>query len=189
MIPKIIHQIWYQGENNIPPLHKDFQSKCKELYPEPNWTYMFWTEKSITELIENEYPNLMKYFKGFPHLLQKIDFARYIILYHYGGCYIDMDVECLRSIEELLKDNPNANFICSEMVPIFWFLHKYYWYDKFLNNGIFLASKNNPILAEMISEDVLKQVSKPKWWNITTELVISNSTGVDFFSYICLNFF
>ena len=99
-IPKIIHQIWFQGENNIPDFHKKYQNICKTMYS--NWEYMFWDNDSITNLITENYPHLLFYYNYFPHLVQKVDLARYIILNHYGGCYVDMDVECLKPIDNLL---------------------------------------------------------------------------------------
>ncbi len=34
-------------------------------------------------------------------MIQKIDFAKYCIIYTYGGVYVDMDSECLKSIDGL----------------------------------------------------------------------------------------
>ena len=59
-IPKIIHQIWFQGEENIPDFHKKYQNICKTMYSD--WKYMFWDNTSITDLITENYPNLLFYY-------------------------------------------------------------------------------------------------------------------------------
>ena len=35
--------------------------------------------------------------------VEKSDILRYLLLYHYGGVYADLDVECLRPFEPLLQ--------------------------------------------------------------------------------------
>ena len=154
-IPKIIHQIWFQGKENIPDFHKKYQTICKNMYS--TWEYMFWDKDSIHKLIHTHYQELLYYYDFFPYLIQKVDFARYIILNHYGGCYIDMDVECLKPIDDLLLQYPEKEFICSEIVPSIWFQMKHFAYKKFTNNGIILSSKTNPIIMKLIDENNIKK--------------------------------
>jgi len=55
MIPKIIHQIWFQGQKEITnPYHLHCQSLWKERHP--GWTYRLWDAGSIGQLIESHYP-------------------------------------------------------------------------------------------------------------------------------------
>ena len=42
-------------------------------------------------------------FNSFDYTIQKIDFFRYVCVYHYGGFYFDIDVEITKSIEPLCK--------------------------------------------------------------------------------------
>lgn len=41
--------------------------------------------------------------KKFRSGIEKSDILRYLLLYHYGGVYADLDVECLRPFEPLLR--------------------------------------------------------------------------------------
>ena len=43
----------------------------------------------IKRLLKDNYPKYLKTYNAFPLMIQKIDFAKYVILYHYGGIYID----------------------------------------------------------------------------------------------------
>lgn len=102
MIPKIIHQIWYQGENNIPDSYPNYRKSWKRLHP--NYKYILWDKDSIIKLILDHYPHLYNKFNSYPKMIQKIDMAKYIIMYHYGGIYADVDSECLKSMDNLIKD-------------------------------------------------------------------------------------
>ena len=48
-IPKIIHQIWLQGEENLSNINKDKIKKTKEINNDFN--YMLWDEIKIIEKI------------------------------------------------------------------------------------------------------------------------------------------
>lgn len=97
MIPKIIHQIWLQGKNNIPPELKLFHDECYVV--NNNFKQMFWDENKIRKLLKSKfgkkYVDLFDYFTVFA---QKADFARYAILYTYGGIYLDMDTKCKKNL-------------------------------------------------------------------------------------------
>lgn len=43
-------------------------------------------------------------YRSFPYNVQRWDTIRYMILYVYGGVYTDLDTECFKPIEPLLKD-------------------------------------------------------------------------------------
>jgi mannosyltransferase OCH1-like enzyme len=99
-IPKIIHQIWFQGDI-IPEHYPNYRHTWKEL--NPSYKFILWNNKMIDVLL-NKYPQYRNKYESLPLMIQKIDYAKYIILYHYGGIYIDVDCECLKPIDDLLKD-------------------------------------------------------------------------------------
>ncbi|ARF09146.1 glycosyltransferase [Catovirus CTV1] len=100
-IPKIIHQIWLQGENNIPKDYPNYSESWKKL--NPNFEYILWDQSNIENLIKKYFPDFLSKFNNYPKLVQKVDAAKYIILYVYGGVYVDMDLECLKNIDDLLN--------------------------------------------------------------------------------------
>lgn len=99
-IPRVIHQIWYQGEAQLPERYRRFRRTWEKHHPD--WEFVFWDERKIRELIHTEYGWFGSYFDGYPMDIQRMDSARYFILNTCGGFYIDMDVECLKPIDELL---------------------------------------------------------------------------------------
>lgn len=160
-IPKIIHQIWFQGENNIPTKYKEMYSSCLNL--NKNYTRIVWDSVKIYNLINNDYSEYIDLYNNFPLMIQKIDFAKYVILYHYGGVYIDMDVMCIKNIDGLLNMFPKASFICSDTAhtkietsilnKVASLFTSYKIQDKTcLNNGIILSTAKNDILKQLLND-------------------------------------
>ena len=47
------------------------------------------------------YPHLLETFKSYPFNIQRADAIRYMVLEHYGGVYIDLDIICRRRLDFL----------------------------------------------------------------------------------------
>lgn len=90
-IPHTIHYIWF-GRNPKSELIERCIASWKNYLPE--WKYVEWTE-------ENYDINKSAYIKE-AYELKKFafasDYARFDILYRYGGIYLDTDVEMLKPI-------------------------------------------------------------------------------------------
>ena len=57
----------------------------------------------ILIIFKKNYPKYYKSYNKLPIKIQKIDYFRYIAIYHYGGFYFDLDMRCLYPIDELLN--------------------------------------------------------------------------------------
>ena len=112
MIPKIIHQIWWQGENNIPKTYPDYRSSWKN--KNKDFNYIFWDQNTIEKLVDNYFPFIKNKFNSLSKMIQKIDIAKYMILYHYGGIYVDIDSECLKPINNLIKTFDKKKILLTE---------------------------------------------------------------------------
>lgn len=97
--PKIIHQIWLQGEDQIPSKYHSYILSIKQLHEK--WEYKLWDDKKISGLLQ-KYPIWKEIYDGFPFLHQKVDYAKYVILWDQGGTYLDIDVIALKSLDPLL---------------------------------------------------------------------------------------
>ena len=111
-IPKIIHQIWLQGEIDIPKKYLSKTQRIKDMHQ--TWKYYFWDDVSIVDLLSKNTIWLNTYHK-LNYLHQKVDYARYIILYIYGGVYIDMDVKMVKPLDSLLQKYIGYDFIVSRL--------------------------------------------------------------------------
>lgn len=96
MIPKIIHYCWF-GNNALPELAKKCIASWKKYLPD--YEIKEWNERNfdinIIPYTEEAY-NQKKY--AFVS-----DYARFWILYHYGGLYFDTDVEIIKSMDKIIE--------------------------------------------------------------------------------------
>jgi len=97
MIPKIIHYCWFGG-NKLPELALKCVASWREYFP--NYEIKEWNESNYDvhkiSYISEAY-NAKKY--AFVS-----DYARFDILYQYGGIYFDVDVEVIKPFGCILND-------------------------------------------------------------------------------------
>jgi len=87
-IPSIIHQI-YEGPREPSETLLSLSKTWKERHP--NWEYKFWNTQNINNFLKEFFPAYISFYESFPYDVQRWDFIRYLILYTYGGLYVDMD--------------------------------------------------------------------------------------------------
>lgn len=129
MIPKIIHYCWLSGD----PIPADLQ-RCMNTWKRrlPDYEMMLWDtnrfpldqSKWVKEAFENK-----KYAFA-------ADYIRAYALYHYGGIYLDMDVEVLKSFDPLLS------------LPMF--IGYDHHTDKYMEVATWGVSKGNEILKILL---------------------------------------
>lgn len=98
MIPKIIHQTW--KDENIPERWKEAVDSCISLHPK--YKYILWTDKMMSKFVKKFYPEFYATYRSYPYDIQRCDAFRYLVLYKYGGIYLDMDMMCKKKLDDLL---------------------------------------------------------------------------------------
>ena len=146
MIPKIIHQTW--KDKNLPPIIYKLVSENISFLKSNGYEYMFWTDDMILKLISEKYPNFYNIYKLARTGVQKGDIARIILVYHYGGIYIDLDVLVLRDFNEIIDMNSEKLYISYEP---YGQTNALYNNDKYLCNAFFAANKNNNMLKIILN--------------------------------------
>jgi len=118
-IPKIIHQIYIQFNQNIKSEIPDkwIENSIKIQKNNPSCIYKLWTDESINNLIETNsfLPDFKSFYFALKYPIQKVDVIRIFIIYIYGGIYMDLD-----TINELPID-----------------------FDEFYDYGIYLLPSSN----------------------------------------------
>lgn len=101
-IPKTIHQIWI-GPKPFPELYKNYAGTCKA--SNPGWEYKLWTNKDVESVlaINPKYKSLYKEYEKYGHFSGQKDILEYLILYKYGGVFLDADIECKKGFSELQR--------------------------------------------------------------------------------------
>ena len=95
MIPKIIHLCWLSGDPYPPKIQKCLESWKKFL---PEYEVMLWDGNRF-DLNSSSW--VAQAFAAKKYAFAA-DYIRMYALYHYGGIYLDSDVEVLKSFDELL---------------------------------------------------------------------------------------
>lgn len=97
---KTIHYIWYQGIDNIPA---KFKKNIKDMYEynKDTWQIKVWDDKDLYALASMYSPVLENIFYKLPHMHQRIDLGRYLILFFHAGLSMDTDVVCLKPLDTL----------------------------------------------------------------------------------------
>ena len=108
MIPKIIHQIYwdfYGNNKDIPEKWKSHHQSWKDKFPEPEYQHILWDYDKSKDLIEKEYNWFLETWNNYPKHIQRADAIRYFILYRYGGIYADLDCEVRENFYQYLDQN------------------------------------------------------------------------------------
>ena len=99
MIPKVIHYCWFGG-NPQPDAAKKCINSWKKYFPD--YEIKEWNESNFDltccDYVEEAYQAKKWAFVS--------DYARFWILYQYGGLYFDTDVEVIKPMDDLLEKGP-----------------------------------------------------------------------------------
>jgi mannosyltransferase OCH1-like enzyme len=161
-IPKIIHQIWFQGESQIPPHLKEYRETWIKIHTD--FEIILWDQVSIEKLLkEYNLSWLSELYYSYDIMIQKIDIAKYFILYKYGGIYVDMDMKCIKSINAVL--NTNHNIILSEChspIPfrLFYGVAGHDIFTPIINNGIIIIRQKNDLMKIVLEQAYKNKDSK-----------------------------
>ena len=99
MIPKIIHYCWFGG-NPLPKLAKRCIASWRKFLPD--YEIKEWNESNFDV-------NIISYtaeaYKAKKYAFVS-DYARFWILYKYGGLYFDTDVEVIKPMDDIIARGP-----------------------------------------------------------------------------------
>ena len=95
-IRKKIHQIFFdigKGKlHEIPQFYKCHNNN-KQYCKDHGIQYKLWSRSQIEKLLEKpKNKQFKKVYYDFNQDIQRIDFGRYLLLWNYGGIYIDLDI-------------------------------------------------------------------------------------------------
>ena len=112
MIPKIIHYCWF-GRNPLP----ESAQKCIASWRKflPDYEIKEWNEDNFDV---NIIPYTKEAYEAKKYAFVS-DYARFWILYRYGGLYFDTDVEVIKPMEDIIERGPfmGVELIGSDGMP------------------------------------------------------------------------
>lgn len=111
-IPHHIHQIWIGSD----PMPTEWMKTIRDFCDKYNYKYTLWTNASVKRLNFDEFPGLKDIYMTMTRLSGKCNILRLLILYYYGGIYIDADCVFLHpeKFTQFLKENRGNTFLAYE---------------------------------------------------------------------------
>ncbi len=98
-IPKIIHQTG--KSRHFFGIFKAFHHKLLQLHP--HWELRFYDDMDCRNVISEHFSSFLSMYDSFTHPIQKADFFRWAVVYRFGGFYLDLDMQCLKAIDDLCQ--------------------------------------------------------------------------------------
>lgn len=99
MIPKIIHYCWF-GRNPLPESAIKCINSWKKFFPD--YEIKEWNEDNFDV---NIIPYTAEAYEAKKYAFIS-DYARFWILYHFGGLYFDTDVEVIKPFDDIVERGP-----------------------------------------------------------------------------------
>jgi len=135
IMPKIIHHVRL-GDLAMRDTWIEANKSCTELNrPEDGWKYELWDTERVNAFVAEEYPEILDTFLSYGQEIQRSDSIRYLILYKYGGIYIDLDVKCNVNLDFFTT----VDWISPPGIP------------TGLNNAFMAAKPQHPFLLQLVS--------------------------------------
>ena len=156
-IPKIIFQTWKTYD--VPDNWKYGQKTVKE--KNKDWKYVLLSDEDNLRIVKKYFPDFLPYFINFKYNIQRADAIRYMVLYLYGGVYLDLDYQALKPFGSIILENgKEVGLIKSGNVNC-------------ITNSFLCSHKGAKFWLQCIEE-----MKKPyKWWYLTKHFKIMFSTG------------
>ncbi len=147
-VPRIIHQMWLPSWRQAPAQCRSFRAAWCAL--NPDWEYRFWDLQDVERLISHY--GLTPLWEDLKRekTIKLADLARIVVLYHFGGLYVDMDIEPVSPLECHpaigCQKHPDEHHIAACVED------NYYGIDPEMrvNNGFIAATAKHPALWTMI---------------------------------------
>lgn len=152
-IPKIIHFCWFGGNPYSPLIKKCMASWERYL---PDYELIRWDESNF-DINSNRYVQEAYQAKKWAFVS---DYVRLYALYHFGGVYMDTDVEVYKSLDRFLVHPAFSGFETEEQIP----------------TGIMGAVKQHSWIANLLSyyEDKSFLLPNGQYDQTTNVVIISN---------------
>jgi len=162
MIPKVIHYCWFGGN----PLSKEAK-QCIDSWRKycPDYEIKEWNESNFDL---NSCTYIMEAYQAKKWAFVS-DYARFWILYHYGGLYFDTDVEVIKPMDDLIEKgsfmgeeaglpdnnsecNPGLGLAAAPGLGLYREILDYYEHQHFLNPD----GSNNLLTVVERTTEILK---------------------------------
>lgn len=100
--PRVIWQTW-KSKTDIPG--KLFDLSRTWTTNHPDYKYHLLDDDDLRNIVSKVTPKHLEKYDSFTRMIERVDFARYAIMYEYGGVYADMDTKSLKNVDVWVAKN------------------------------------------------------------------------------------
>ena len=144
-IPKNIFQSWYTKD--VHPLIRQKIDKFKQL--NPDYTYALYTDEEMDDFVHTHYPGqISNAYDKLNIIVAKVDFWRYLVLYKYGGVYLDFDSDMHVQLNQFIREDDQC-ILSPEDNPSFYV------------QWALVSDKGHPIMEKVI-EMIVQNIEENK---------------------------
>lgn len=158
-VPPIIHHILL-GPRKMRTQWLEAGKACKQYHP--GYVFEFWDDARADEFVREEFVDIYPTWSGYKYPIQRADSLRYMVLYKYGGIFLDLDLHCRRPLDPLRR----FEFVAPHAYP------------AGISNGFIMAKPGSAFLKRVVD-------SLPRYdlsWLGLPYLTVSFSTGCHYLS-------
>lgn len=138
MIPHIVHQTAPSDKKRWKPVWSLCQSSVQQNFSD--WQYVLWNDEDLDRLVQQHFSWFYPIFRSYPEPIFRADAGRYMILYIYGGLYLDMDYEVLCNFQHRL-DPKRPNIVESPFPNV-----------ENVQNSLMASPPRHPFWLEVLRE-------------------------------------
>ncbi|KAH8922742.1 glycosyltransferase family 32 protein [Atractiella rhizophila] len=138
-VPNIFHSLFLTGGTGngssieMKPDWIRADDECRRLHPEAK--FMRWTDENATAFVGQYYPEIYDSYIGYKQNIQRSNILRYLVLHHYGGIYLDLDLMCRINLDHFRY---TYDFVTPPAAP------------SGVNNAFIASAKGHPFWSFMI---------------------------------------
>ena len=158
MQPPIPKRIIQTGKSVNLPLQAQ-AAVCNLKLLNPDFEYLFFDDQQVEVFLSREFPQYRAVFDSFRFPIQRYDFFRYLVVFHYGGFYFDLDVFLASDLSSLLESGCVFPF---EGLTFSRYLRNHKGMDWQIGNYAFGAAPGHPFLHAVI-ENCVRGQKDSKW--------------------------
>jgi len=101
---RIVHQVFFGINGETLKDHLLFEKSIRSIKKiNPKIKHVLWSEEDCLNLVKENFPEYVDFYLNMRYDIQRMDYIRNVILYCYGGIYVDLDMICLKSLDELFE--------------------------------------------------------------------------------------
>ncbi len=150
-IPYILHQTW--KTRNVPRVTYNWIRSWTDL--NPDLEHWFWSDEATEALMLRQFYFYYGLYKWYPWSIQRADAMRYFVLFEFGGIYADIDVECLKPLDQLVL---NHACVLAKEPDIISYIH--HGRNRSLSSNALMACRPRHPFMKLVIENLFSRIER-----------------------------